>query len=87
METFLKNKVKVRGAFLNFKKCLSTHHVYHAFHHKLTTQIPRFATQFLQNPLQKDQNRLQKKSRTKSAAKSRTANPPTHRLDAEEANT
>jgi hypothetical protein len=32
-------------------------HVYHAFHHKLTTDLPRSAATSSQNPLQKRQQK------------------------------
>jgi hypothetical protein len=49
------------------KKCPSAHHVYHAIHHKLTTQKPRSATHFSQNTLQKRQTRRRKASAKKSS--------------------
>jgi hypothetical protein len=39
--------------FLAVKKCPSSDHIYHAFHHKLATKTPRKNTTISQNPLQK----------------------------------
>jgi hypothetical protein len=37
------------------------HHVYHAYHHKLTIKTPRFDTSFCQNPSKNKQTQHQKK--------------------------
>jgi hypothetical protein len=42
--------------FSDGKKCLMICHVYHAFHHKVTTKTPRLHTCFRQKPLQKRQS-------------------------------
>jgi hypothetical protein len=48
-----KKYVKNLALFLEPKIVVSNHHVYHAFHHDLTTEKPRFARTFSQKPLQK----------------------------------
>jgi hypothetical protein len=55
------NESGIRGIFFAIKKRPSTHHIYHAIHHKLTIQKPRSAPHFLQKPLQKHQNRSPQK--------------------------
>jgi hypothetical protein len=41
---------------------LLNHHVYHAFHHKLTTKTPRFVTDLAKTPSKNALNHNQKKS-------------------------
>src|ERR1700753_3584436 len=52
------------GVFFSNKKRPSTHHVYHAFHHKMTTKTPRSTTTIPQNPLQKHHSTTQEKKKT-----------------------
>jgi hypothetical protein len=56
-----KNKVEKVGVFFEAKKCPSTHHDYHAFHHDLTIRTPRSAHRFCKNPLQKHKSASAKK--------------------------
>ena len=46
------NKLQNPGAFFSPEKRQSIHHVYHAFHHNLTTKKPHPTTHFFQNTLQ-----------------------------------
>jgi hypothetical protein len=48
-----KNKAERVGMFSPPKKHQTKHHIYHTFHHKLTTFLPPQNAQKSQNPLQK----------------------------------
>jgi hypothetical protein len=46
------NKVKNRGVLFDTQKTTSTAHVYHAYHHNLTTNYHHVAHRNCKNPLQ-----------------------------------
>jgi hypothetical protein len=46
----IQNKLEKSGMFSTTKNRQSTNHLYHAFHHKLTTKTPDLSQEFRENP-------------------------------------
>jgi hypothetical protein len=60
LEVPRENKSKIHDKFFALKKCPSTHHVYHAIHHKLTIKNQVLHPIFCKTPCKNTKTRLHK---------------------------